>query len=126
MRPPSPPWRESGSIDLLYRDGGAWVVVDYKTDRAAAPEVLLERYRPQGAAHAVAVEAALAAAGACGDGGLVREVVFVAARSPGADGAALVVRVPVDDELRALVSREIGAAVVDGRAISEEDPALRP
>ena len=32
----------SGAIDLLYRDGDAWVVVDYKTDRAAEPDVLLE------------------------------------------------------------------------------------
>ena len=30
----------SGAIDLVYRDGDAWVVVDYKTDRAAEPEVL--------------------------------------------------------------------------------------
>ncbi|MGE5230067.1 MAG: UvrD-helicase domain-containing protein, partial [Deltaproteobacteria bacterium] len=36
----------AGAIDLVYRDGGEWVVVDYKTDRAAEPEVLRERYEP--------------------------------------------------------------------------------
>ena len=48
----------SGAIDLVYRDGDEWVVVDYKTDRDAEPEVLRERYEPQGAAYALAVEAA--------------------------------------------------------------------
>ena len=106
----------SGAIDLLYRSGEAWVVVDYKTDRAAEPDVLLGRYRPQGAAYALAAEAVLGE-------GMVNEVCFVAARAGGR-----VVSVPVDDELRAEARREIGAAAGAGRAVSpdelgaEEDP----
>ena len=101
----------SGAIDLLYRSGDAWVVVDYKTDRAAEPDVLLSRYRPQGAAYALAAEAVL------GEGS-VREVCFVAARAGG-----LVVSVPVDDELRAEARREIGAAAGAGRAVSPDELA---
>jgi hypothetical protein len=106
----------SGAVDLLYRDGDAWVVVDYKTDRAAEPDVLLERYRPQGAAYALAAEAAL------GEGS-VREVCFIAARCDGR-----VVSVPVDDELRAEARREIAAAAAAGRALAPDelgsDPAV--
>jgi ATP-dependent exoDNAse (exonuclease V) beta subunit len=94
----------SGAIDLLYRDGGEWVVVDYKTDRGADDGVLRERYTPQGAAYAVAVETAT--------GGPVRDVVFVAARADG-----LAVTIPVDDDLRALARREVGAAAAGGRAV---------
>jgi len=100
----------SGAVDLLYRDGGEWVVVDYKTDRAADAEVLLDRYRPQGAVYAVAVEAAT--------GGVVGEVVFIAAAADG-----LVVRIPVDDRLRALARREVGAAAGDGRAVCPDELA---
>ncbi len=75
MNCPSAPFStaswSSGAVDLLYRDGGEWVVVDYKTDRDADAATLLERYTPQGAAYAVAVEAAT--------GEVVREVAFVAA-----------------------------------------------
>ncbi len=42
--------RESGSIDLLYRSGGRWVILDYKTNRiaSAADRAALEReYEPQ-------------------------------------------------------------------------------
>jgi ATP-dependent exoDNAse (exonuclease V) beta subunit len=98
----------SGAIDLVYRDGEEWVVVDYKTDRAADPEVLRERYEPQGAAYALAVEAAT--------GGVVREVCFVAARAEG-----LVVRVPVDDELRARARGEVGAGAAAGRAVRPDE-----
>jgi len=101
----------SGAVDLLYRDGDAWVVVDYKTDRGADAGVLRERYTPQGAAYAVAVELAT--------GQVVREVVFVAAAA--ADG--LVVTVPVDDRLRALARSEVEAAVGEGRAINSEELA---
>jgi len=101
----------SGAVDLLYRDGHEWVVVDYKTDRGVDAGVLRERYTPQGAAYAVAVEAAT--------GGVVREVVFVAAGA--AEG--LVVTVPVDDELRTLASSEVDAAVGEGRAIRADELA---
>jgi ATP-dependent helicase/nuclease subunit A len=97
----------SGAVDLLYRDGEQWVVVDYKTDRGADADVLRERYAPQGAAYAVAVEAAT--------NGVVRHVVFVAA----AEG--LVVIVPVDDALRDLARREVDAAVGEGRAIRADE-----
>jgi ATP-dependent exoDNAse (exonuclease V) beta subunit len=101
----------SGAIDVLYRDGDAWVVVDFKTDRAAEADVLLSRYRPQGAAYALAAESVL------GEGS-VREVCFVAAR---ADGQ--VVSVPVDDELRAEALREIRTAADAGRAIRPDELA---
>jgi ATP-dependent helicase/nuclease subunit A len=106
----------SGAVDLLYRDDGAWVVVDYKTDRAAEPEVLLSRYRPQGAAYAVAVEAVLGQ-------GSVREVCFVAARAAPSGGAAPAVCVAVDEGLRAHARREIGAAAAAGRALGADEPA---
>ena len=106
----------SGAIDLLYRDDGAWVVVDYKTDRGAEPEVLLARYRPQGAAYALAAEAVL------GEGS-VRAVCFVAARAVQADGAALVITVPVDDDLRAEARREIRAAAAEGRPLRPDELA---
>jgi hypothetical protein len=69
---------------------------------------LLERYAPQGAAYAVAVERAT--------GGVVREVVFVAARAGGRE-----VRVPVDDALRARVAGEVGAAAAEGRAVRPDE-----
>ncbi len=100
----------SGAVDLLYRDGEEWVVVDYKTDRAADPEALLDRYRPQGAAYAVAVEAAT--------GGVVREVIFIAAA-----GGGFAVHIPVDAELRALACREIGRVVDAGRAVCPDELA---
>jgi ATP-dependent helicase/nuclease subunit A len=99
----------AGAIDLLYRDGDRWVVVDYKTDKKAEPAVLMERYRPQGAAYALAAEAVLGR-------GAVRDVVFVPARAGGAP-----VVVPVDDELRALARREVGAAAGAGRAVVPEE-----
>ncbi len=99
----------TGAIDLLYRRGAEWVVVDYKTDRGAGPQELLERYRPQGAAYTVAAEAVLGR-------GAVREVVFVAARAGG-----LAVRVPVDDGLRALAAAEVRAALSGGGAVVHDD-----
>jgi hypothetical protein len=99
----------SGAVDLLYRDGDEWVVVDYKTDRGADAGVLRERYTPQGAAYAVAVELAT--------GRAVREVVFVAAAA--ADG--LLVAVPVDDALRDLARSEVAAAVGEGRAVRADE-----
>lgn len=104
----------SGAVDLLYRDGEDWVIVDYKTDRVAEPDVLLARYRPQGAAYALAVEAVLGE-------GRVREVCFIAARAAHADGAAHVVRVPVDDGLRAEARREIVAAAAAGVAVRADE-----
>ena len=100
-----------GAIDLLYRAGDTWVVVDYKTDKAADPATLLQRYRPQGAAYALAVEAVLGE-------GAVREVAFIPARAGGAP-----VVVPVDDDLRALARSEIGAAAGDGRAVAQDELA---
>ena len=53
-----PDWR--GSIDLVYRgDDGAPVVADFKTDRDGDAETLVERYGPQLAVYARAVESAL-------------------------------------------------------------------
>ena len=50
-----------GFVDLLFDDGDGLVVVDYKTDDVpsdTAVAAALERYAPQGAAYAVALEAA--------------------------------------------------------------------
>lgn len=50
-----------GFVDLLFDDGDGLVVVDYKTDAVPDERALrqaLDRYAPQGAAYAVAVEAA--------------------------------------------------------------------
>jgi hypothetical protein len=104
----------SGAIDLLYRGEHGWVVVDFKTDRAAEPGVLLARYRPQGAAYAVAAEALLGA-------GSVQSVCFVAARAVQPDGAAHVVTVSVDEEVRAEARREIAAAAAAGRALLPDE-----
>jgi hypothetical protein len=104
----------NGAVDLLYRDDGAWVVVDYKTDRADEPGVLLQRYSPQGAAYAVAAEAVLGR-------GAVREVVFVAARAGGLD-----VHVPVDDALRASAVTDIATAAGAGHAVAEHELTGEP
>jgi ATP-dependent helicase/nuclease subunit A len=101
----------SGAIDLLYRDGEEWVVVDYKTDRGADGDALRARYSPQGAAYAVAVEAALL-------GDRVREVAFVAARAGG-----LAVMVPVDDGLRDAARTEVATAAALGRAVGADELA---
>ncbi len=50
-----------GFVDLLFADGDGLVVVDYKTDDVPSDDAVdnaLERYAPQGAAYAVALEAA--------------------------------------------------------------------
>ncbi len=103
-----------GAVDLLFRGDEGWVVVDYKTDRVAEPQELLARYRPQGAAYALVAEALLGT-------GSVREVCFVAARARQPDGSALVVTVPVDDELRAEARREIAGAAAAGRAVVPDE-----
>jgi ATP-dependent helicase/nuclease subunit A len=67
-----------GFIDLLVEDGGDLVVVDYKTDTArsdAELDAAVERYRPQGAAYALALEHLL--------GRPVTRCVFVFARTKG-------------------------------------------
>ncbi len=104
----------SGAVDLLYRGEEGWIVVDFKTDRAAEPDLLLARYRPQGAAYALAAEALL------GEGS-VHAVCFVAARSPLSDGAALVITVAVDHELRAEARHEIALAAEAGRALRPDE-----
>lgn len=45
-----------GSVDLCFLENGKWVLVDYKTDRADDEQALLERYRPQLALYAKALE----------------------------------------------------------------------
>ena len=88
-----------GAVDLLFEDEGQWVVVDFKTDVADDAEVL-HRYQPQGAAYALAVEAAIAAP--------VRDIVFVRAAAGGA-----CITVPVDDALRLS-----GLGLVTGESVS--------
>ncbi len=67
-----------GFIDLLVADGDDLIVVDYKTDAArsdAEIDAALARYRPQGAAYALALEHVL--------GRPVTRCVFVFARTKG-------------------------------------------
>jgi ATP-dependent helicase/nuclease subunit A len=97
-----------GAVDLLYRDGESWVVVDYKTDRATDAVTFRARYEPQGAAYALAVEAAV--------GEPVREVVFVAAAAAG-----LEIVVPVSDELRERARRAVAAAGAHGVAVARDE-----
>jgi hypothetical protein len=98
----------NGAVDLLYRDGAAWVVVDYKTDRTTDAATLRARYAPQGAAYALAVEAAT--------GEPVREVVFVAAAAAG-----LEIVVPVSDQLRGRARRDVVAAGAHGVAVAGDE-----
>jgi len=115
----------TGAVDLLYLDGEQWVIVDYKTDRLGdetdrlnddtrrvdggeVGAVLRERYSPQAAAYAVAVEKAT--------GRTVREVVLVAASAGGE-----AIRIAVDDALRATVARDVRQAVTESRAVVQEE-----
>ncbi|NLG24999.1 MAG: UvrD-helicase domain-containing protein, partial [Clostridiales bacterium] len=45
-----------GAIDLCFVENGAWVLVDYKTERADDPAGLLARYRPQLNLYGLALE----------------------------------------------------------------------
>ena len=104
----------SGAVDLLYRDGDEWVVVDYKTDRGADAGVLRERY-----------DAAGRRLRARRRGGHRRRGARGRASSPrAADG--LVVRVPVDDELRERARGEVGAAAAAGRALRPDELGGHP
>jgi ATP-dependent exoDNAse (exonuclease V) beta subunit len=52
-----------GIVDLCYVEGDRLVVVDYKTDKLASPDVVpaaARRYRPQAGAYALALRSALA------------------------------------------------------------------
>jgi ATP-dependent exoDNAse (exonuclease V) beta subunit len=59
-----------GKIDVVFREGDALRVVDFKTDRISSKdlETRAERYRPQAVAYADAIEAAV--------GSKVEEVIF--------------------------------------------------
>ncbi|MBE6791937.1 MAG: helicase-exonuclease AddAB subunit AddA [Ruminococcaceae bacterium] len=48
-----------GIVDCMFEEDGAWVVVDYKTDKVASAAELADRYRPQLATYALAVSAVL-------------------------------------------------------------------
>ena len=92
--------------------GAAAQAVEPPSCRAVVdPDTLLARCRPQGAAYAVATEAVLGH-------GAVLEVVFVPARAGGVP-----VVVPVDDGLRSLARREVGAAAREGRALADDELA---
>jgi ATP-dependent exoDNAse (exonuclease V) beta subunit len=103
-----------GFIDLLVADGDDLVVVDYKTDTArsdAEIDAAVARYRPQGAAYALALEHVL--------GRPVSRCVFVFARSKGpavereVEGLQALV-----DEVR----RGLGSVVARSRAASSPSP----
>jgi hypothetical protein len=93
-----------GAIDLVYRDDelGGWIVVDYKTDAHLSPGAVRERYGGQAGAYALAFEAAV--------GERVVAVDVLLASLPDAAGAATVVRLDCDRELRNLVEIRLGEA----------------
>ena len=96
-----------GKVDLLYEsDDGRLVIVDYKTDSDADPQLIRQRYAVQGGAYALAVSAALAGTGGAAAASRVSEVVFVLAAA-----APPVVRLPVDDALMAATRARIAAVV---------------
>ena len=102
-----------GFIDLLVADGDELVVVDYKTDTArtdAELDAALERYRPQGAAYALALEHVL--------GRPVSRCVFVFARPQGPGGRARGLR-PARARSMTCASR-LGTVVA--QAIEATDP----
>ena len=45
-----------GSIDCCFMEGGGWVLLDYKTDRAGDAAALTRRYRNQLRLYALALE----------------------------------------------------------------------
>ena len=45
-----------GTIDCCFLEGGKWVLLDYKTDRADDPDALREHYRKQLNVYALALE----------------------------------------------------------------------
>ena len=102
-----------GFVDLLYERADGLVVVDYKTDVTSDEDELRRRYRLQGGAYALAVEAAT--------GRAVAAVAFVRAAHPGQGGGASVIRVSADDELRAETRAALVRAAWDGRALDERD-----
>ncbi len=99
-----------GFIDLLVADGDDLTVVDYKTDTArtdAELDAALERYRPQGAAYALALEEVL--------GRPVSRCVFVFARpqGPAVEREVADLRALVDDvrgRLGTALAQAIGAS----------------
>ncbi len=99
-----------GFIDLLVADGDDLTVVDYKTDAArsdAEIDAALERYRPQGAAYALALEHVL--------GRPVARCVFVFARpnGPAVEREVTDLRALVDD-----VRHRLPAAIAAGEVTS--------
>ncbi len=108
-----------GYVDLLYGDGDGYVVVDYKTDSRPDPQRVREMYELQGAAYALAVEAAT--------GRAVREVVFVlAAADPPPPAASALVRVAPDEALRARLLARIAEATAAGEPIAADLSPAQP
>ncbi len=101
----------TGAVDLLYRAGDSWVVVDYKTDRSPELERLRDQYELQGGAYALGVKLAT--------GADVREVVFVLAGAPPeSDGAAPLLRLPVDERLYERVRERIREVALCGEPLA--------
>jgi ATP-dependent exoDNAse (exonuclease V) beta subunit len=95
-----------GAIDLVYRDDelGGWVVVDYKTDAHLRPDEVRQRYGGQAGAYALAFEAA------AGERVVAIEVLLASLPDPA--GAATVVRLTHDQNLRDLVESRLREALV--------------
>ena len=45
-----------GAVDCCFEEGGGWILLDYKTDRADDIDALIDRYQPQLALYAKAIE----------------------------------------------------------------------
>ncbi len=72
-----------GSLDLAFREGESWVVVDFKTDAvdASGVDALVERYRPQLELYAAGLSAAT--------GGQVAELWLLLLGAPGVEARRL-------------------------------------
>jgi ATP-dependent exoDNAse (exonuclease V) beta subunit len=90
-----------GSIDLAFRRGDGWVIVDYKTDAHPDPERMREHYESQVATYVLAFEAA--------SGERVDEAVLVLAGG-GDGGPAPMVALAVVERLRDAARAAIAAA----------------
>jgi len=92
-----------GIVDLCYVEGDHLVVVDYKTDKLASPDVVpaaARRYRPQAGAYALALRSALALP--------VDRIVLVFLAPP---GGAVEYVIDDPDEAAAEAAAELAAAM---------------
>ncbi len=110
-----------GFIDLLYETPDGLVVVDYKTDVVPDParlDEMLQHYRLQGAAYALALQEAL--------GRPVARCVFVFTQASGAEEKELPELAGAIAEVREVLRQPPAGALRAAQLRDGERPALRP